>query len=103
MIFFVAKIGTVAIQVIMSLVKLPVQVERRFCPHCDKYVAYKTYQTHKRRYFDSSTSQWMKQAKSLEDRNADHLRLDNRENALSNEGCSENPPNLYPQVKPKGK
>ena len=31
-----------------------------FCPHCGGEVAKKTYQTHKRLYYDSDTDQWVK-------------------------------------------
>ena len=33
-------------------------VERRHCPHCGKYLSFKTYKVHKRLYYDPNASTW---------------------------------------------
>ena len=35
------------------------KVNRRLCPHCDKNVSYKTYKSHKRLYFDTTSGAWI--------------------------------------------
>lgn len=41
-----------------------VRVERRFCPHCEQSISIKTYRVHKRRFFDGTTKQWIKESSS---------------------------------------
>ena len=33
-------------------------VERRHCPHCGKYLSFKTFKAHKRLYYDPNGSTW---------------------------------------------
>lgn len=36
-----------------------IQVEKRFCPHCNKTVSFKTFKAHKRLHYDSSNKKWL--------------------------------------------
>ena len=40
------------------------RVERRLCPHCQEYLSFKTYKTHKRLYYVSSSDQWISKGSS---------------------------------------
>lgn len=71
------------------------RVERRHCPHCDKFVAFKTYKIHKLRYFDLTTCQWIK--------TADRTRHgEEKQKAVRNEP-NENPPSIFPGARYKGR
>ena len=35
-----------------------VRINRRYCPHCEQTVSYKTYKTHTRMYYHSTGSLW---------------------------------------------
>ena len=61
------------------------KVDRRFCPHCGKNVSYKTYKSHKRLYFNPTSSTWISRDgdRTSEEMNADsppgspgHVQLD---------------------------
>ena len=45
------------------------KVDRRLCPHCDKNVSYKTYKSHKRLYFNTTSGAWINRD---DDRLSDH-------------------------------
>lgn len=36
-----------------------IKVSKRYCPHCQETLSYKTYRIHKRLYFDSYRSSWL--------------------------------------------
>ena len=51
-----------------------VRTDRRFCPHCNKLLSYKTFRAHKRLYYDEFKDEWYQV--SAEHQAAEHVAED---------------------------
>ena len=45
--------------------------DQRFCPHCDRILSYKTFNTHRRLHYDTETDKWVKIGQSSADKSMD--------------------------------
>ena len=46
------------------MAELRSQRKRQRCPHCDELLGYKSFLSHKRRYYDPSNDSWIKDVKT---------------------------------------
>jgi len=86
------------------------KLSERFCPHCDQVLSFKTFQAHKRTYYNTVTGDWIK--KATIHLNINHDSGDDTENTADSDSCppsetemdqlypspDENPPLVDPAI-----